>query len=185
MTNKNFDLIDEFRSIAASLSALIEGLSYIDEDVAEKLAVEFSDKLVKATREVYIDMTKKMSDELAKPRKKKARRRRVATTVVSAPGYAPVADPVQPLEEPRTVYPDEGPDIIGRETLPANPQSFLGGSPIALESLEGGLQDQLGGQELTNRAASYPPVRDQGQGGGPGVPRRLSKEEMADRGLRT
>ncbi|MCH8065917.1 MAG: hypothetical protein IIC90_08865 [Chloroflexi bacterium] len=175
MTSNNFDLTDEFRSIAASLSALIEGLSYIDEDVAEKLAVEFSEKLVKATREVYIEMTKKMSNELAKPRKRKARRRRVATAVVNAPGYAP---PTESYPDDRPLPPneqlgEEGLEAIGREVLPVNPNSFLGGSPISLDALEDGLQDQLGGQEVTNRASSYPPVRDQGTSAGAGVPRRL------------
>ena len=55
-------ITEEFTSIAASFAALVEGLSYIDEDVAEKIAVEFADKLVKSTRTVYADMASKVAD---------------------------------------------------------------------------------------------------------------------------
>lgn len=194
-SNSSVDITDEFRSIAASLSALIEGLSYIDADVAEKMAVEFSDKLVVASRAVYADMAGKIAEELSKPKKRKARRRKVATTVVDAPGYSGYGEGVIPVDNsPRTVYPDDeqlsdgGRDIIGRETLPPNPNSFLdsGNGPIALENMDEELQAQLGGQEITNRASAYPPVRDQqGQNRRPGTPQRMSKEEMDDRGIRT
>ncbi len=167
------NIVEEFQSMAASMGALLEGVGYIDEDVAEKLAVEFTDKLVAASREVYAEMASKIAEELRKPTKKRRRRRRVATAVV----------PVHP-EETRTVrregiYYNE-PEAIGNAELPENPLSFIGGDGRPPSGPISGMEDmgdQLGSPEIVERGPYVPPTRRQG------APTRLTQEEI-DEGQR-
>jgi hypothetical protein len=79
---------EEFRSIAASFGALIDGLSYVDEDLALKLANKFSTKLANVTREVYVEMAGEVAQELAKPRRNR-KRRKVAPPEFSSTGLPP------------------------------------------------------------------------------------------------
>lgn len=163
------NIAEEFTSIAASFSALLEGLAYIDEDVADKLAVEFSEKLVKSTRAVYAEMAGKISVQLAKP-KKNARRRKVMPGVPEAVVPMEVSTEV-PQEELASQYDS------GSEELPYNERSFLGG-PVN----QTGLDNALDGVEVTNRAMNYPPGGGGGDRAGKMVPqRRMTPAEYNDR----
>ena len=143
-------ITEEFTSIAASFGALIEGLSYIDEDVATKIAVEFSDKLVKSTRAVYAEMASKVATELAKPSKRKPRRKRVATTVIQAGQQREIPE----VEiEAHTQEEDFGP--MGTDPLPENPRSFMTSGPISMGELDGGFAERLMGG-VVERGPSAP-----------------------------
>lgn len=152
------NIADEFRNIAASFSALIEGLSYMDIDVAEKLADEFSEKLIESSRSVFAEMAVKISEELGKPKKTKRRRKKVATVEV----------PVH--QAPLTEHEEFSEASIGNQELPFNEHSFLGGKAFSADVLDSGFQDELTGTGVTDRAANYPPTRDQGGRGQPSPP---------------
>lgn len=173
-------ITEEFTSIAASFAALVEGLSYIDEDVAEKIAVEFADKLVKSTRVVYAEMASKVAAELSKPPKKKAvRRRRVATTVV------PVTVPVGPVEEFEAYQATENYEPMGTEPLPENPTSFISSGPIGMDEVDSGFSDRLSGGVVERGPAPAPSrsIRQPLEGqptvatGAPRTPKRMSPDE--------
>jgi len=75
MTN----LGQEFRALAESFAHMIEGLAYLDEDEAGRLATKYSDELVIAVRGVYKNLADDMSAVLAKPPKKRRARKKTGT----------------------------------------------------------------------------------------------------------
>ncbi len=147
------NIVEEFQSIARSFGALIEGLSYVDEDVAEKLAAEFSKKLADMSRNVYIEMAGKVSKELAKSPNKKRRRKSVSVRedIYSQPR---TVMPLRPVSEDEELY-----QSIGTQELEENTNSFIGSGPLS--STED-ISDVLSNQQITHRSAGYPPTRDQG-----------------------
>lgn len=174
-------ITEEFTSIAASFAALVEGLSYIDEDVAERIAVEFADKLVKATRSVYAEMASKVATELAKPAKKKGARRRrvVATTIV------PVGQPAGPVGEVEVYQAVDNYEPMGTEPLPENPRSFINSGPIGMDELDSDFAERLTGGEVKRGPTPSPgrsmrqPIEEQPtqSQGAPRTPKRMSSED--------
>jgi hypothetical protein len=67
------DLGTEFRGLAESFAHMIQGLAYLDEDEAGRIAKKYSDELVTAARGVYKNLAEEMAVVLAKPPKKKRR----------------------------------------------------------------------------------------------------------------
>jgi|TARA_R110000824_G_scaffold25635_3_gene89150 hypothetical protein len=91
------DLGQEFRALAESFAHMIEGLAYLDEDEAGRLATKYSDELVIAVRSVYKDLANDMSAVLAKPPKKRRVRRKTVTinSVPAVSGNIPAPTPAQ------------------------------------------------------------------------------------------
>ena len=173
------NIAEEFTSIAASFAALIEGLSYIDEDVAMKIAGEFSDKLVKATREVYADMASKVATELAKPTKRKPRRKKVVTTVIRTGQGAPTNG----IELEAHVQ-EENFSAMGTDPLPENTRSFMTSGPVTMDELNSGFEDRLRGGVI-DRSSVPPTGRDipslaeqpSVEQSVPRIPKRMSDED--------
>ena len=74
------NLGQEFRALAESFAHIIEGLAYIDEDEAGRLANKYSDELLVAVRGVYKDLADDMSAVLAKPPKKRRAKRKPSSS---------------------------------------------------------------------------------------------------------
>ena len=72
------NLGQEFRALAESFAHIIEGLAYIDEDEAGRLANKYSDELLVAVRGVYKSLADDMSAVLAKPPKKRRAKRKTS-----------------------------------------------------------------------------------------------------------
>ena len=137
------DLGTEFRGLAESFAHMIEGLAYLDEDEAVRLAKKYSDELVAAARGVYKNLAEEMAEVLAKPPKKRRKSRK-----------APVISNNSPLPSP---LPTEVGDIraeanIGTEELPPQQETIRSqhvdpdDMGMALENL----QQSLHSQQVTN-----------------------------------
>ena len=89
------DLGQEFRALAESFAHIIEGLAYLDEDEAGRLASKYSDELLLAVRGVYKELADDMSAVLAKPPKKRRARKKTVTinSVPDRSGNIPAPTP--------------------------------------------------------------------------------------------
>jgi len=89
MTTKVSNLAEDLDQILKSFASMLEGVYFVDEDLAESLAVKFSEELRLEVRKVYAAMAKEVAVSLAKPPTKKKRRRKKN---VEAPASAVVAE---------------------------------------------------------------------------------------------
>ena len=125
MTTKVSNLAEDLDQILKSFASMLEGVYFVDEDLAESLAVKFSEELRLEVRKVYAAMAKEVAVSLAKPPSKKKRRRKKN---VEAPASAVVAE--------------EGVEMgVGVEELDENPGSLLSQ-----------VQDEAGVQQSLDRA---------------------------------
>ena len=71
-------LAEDLNNILQSFGSMLEGVYYIDEDLAAELADKFSARLHDTARAIYADMTSEISEGLKKPPKKRKRRNKIA-----------------------------------------------------------------------------------------------------------
>ena len=107
------DLGQEFRALAESFAHIIEGLAYLDEDEAGRLASKYSDELLLAVRGVYKELADDMSAVLAKPPKKRRARKKTVTD-----NSGPVMSGNIPAPTPTDVGDIRAEANIGTEELP-------------------------------------------------------------------
>lgn len=145
------DLGQEFRALAESFAHIIEGLAYLDEDEAGRLASKYSDELLLAVRGVYKELADDMSAVLAKPPKKRRARRKTVTinSVPDRSGNVPVPTSTD-VGDIRTEA------NIGTEELPPQQETIRGQQVdpedmgMALENL----QQSLHSKQVTKRPSS-------------------------------
>jgi len=131
------ELGNDLTSILNSFASMLEGVYFVDEDLADSLAAKFSDRLRTEVRAVYADMAKDIADALAKPPVRKRRRRKK------------VED--SPIEEMADM-------AVGVEELDANPGSLL--QQVQDEaSVQTAIDGTLASETVTSRATQ--------RGGGP------------------
>jgi len=142
------DLGQEFRALAESFAHMIEGLAYLDEDEAGRLASKYSDELLLAVRGVYKNLADDMSEVLAKPPKKR-RARKKTVTINSGPGVS---------ENVLAPTPSDVSDIraesnIGTEELPPQQETIRSQQvdPDDMGMALDGLQQSLHSQQVTKR----------------------------------
>ena len=109
------DLGTEFRGLAESFAHMIEGLAYLDEEEAVRLAKKYSDELVTAARGVYKNLAEEMAEVLAKPPKK----RRKSKKTVEFSDNKPVPPPT-----PYDVADIRAEANIGTEELPPQEETL-------------------------------------------------------------
>ena len=136
-TTKVVNLAEDLDQILKSFSSMLEGVYFVDEELAEVLAVKFSEELRLEVRKVYASMAKEVATSLAKPPAKRRRRKQRAK-----------ATPVEAVP----VVAEEGVDMgVGVEELDENPQSLL--KQVQDEAaVQGALSDALSSQDVTSRA---------------------------------
>ena len=83
MNTKVSNLAEDLDQILKSFASMIEGVYFVDEDLAESLAAKFSEELRLEVRKVYAAMAKEVAVSLAKPPAKKRRRSKKVEKVVS------------------------------------------------------------------------------------------------------
>ena len=139
MTTKVSNLAEDLDQILRSFASMIEGVYFVDEDLAESLAVKFSEELRLEVRKVYAAMAKEVAVSLAKPPAKKRRRRGKKVNNV-----APVKKVVEGIEE--------GVEMgVGVEELDDNPGSLL--KHVQDESsVQSTLDESLASPAVTSRA---------------------------------
>ena len=135
-TTKVVNLAEDLDQILKSFSSMLEGVYFVDEELAEVLAVKFSEELRLEVRKVYASMAKEVATSLAKPPAKRRRRKQRAK---ATPEAVPVVA-------------EEGVDMgVGVEELDENPQSLL--KQVQDEAaVQGALSDALSSQDVTSRA---------------------------------
>ena len=144
------DLGTEFRALAESFAHIIEGLAYIDEDEAGRLANKYSDELLVAVRSVYKNLADDMSEVLSKPPKKRRKRRKTADTVQAENTVAMGAS----VPSPGNVSDIRAEANIGAEELPPQQETIRSQQVdpddmgLALDSM----QQTLHSQAVTHRA---------------------------------
>ena len=142
MTTKVVNLAEDLDQILKSFSSMLEGVYFVDEELAEVLAVKFSEELRLEVRKVYASMAKEVAVSLAKPPSKKRRRKQKAK--------------ITPVEA-TPVEAEEGVDMgIGVEELGENQGSLL--QQVQDEAaVQGALSDALASQDVTSRAGRASP----------------------------
>ena len=141
MTTKVVNLAEDLDQILKSFSSMLEGVYFVDEELAEVLAVKFSEELRLEVRKVYASMAKEVAVSLAKPPSKKRRRKQ-----------KPKAAPSAVISEV-----EEGVDMgIGVEELGENQGSLL--QQVQDEAdVQGALSDALSSQDVTARSGRSSP----------------------------
>jgi len=138
------DLGTEFRGLAESFAHMIEGLAYLDEEEAVRLAKKYSDELVTAARGVYKNLAEEMAEVLAKPPKK---RRKSKKTVEFSDNNA------VPSPTPYDVADIRAEANIGTEELPPQQETIRSQQvdPDDMGMALDGLQQSLHSQQVTKR----------------------------------
>lgn len=142
------NLGQEFRALAESFAHIIEGLAYIDEDEAGRLANKYSDELLVAVRGVYKSLAEDMAAVLAKPpKKRRAKRKTFAESGTTGVGEA-VPSPAKP-----NVSNIRAEANIGTEELPTQEQTIRSQQvdPEGMGQALEGLQKTLHSTEVTKR----------------------------------
>ena len=142
MTTRVSNLAEDLDQILKSFASMIEGVYFVDEELAESLAAKFSEELRLEVRKVYASMAKEVATSLAKPPAKRRRKRKKVEEAV------PVAE---------TAVVEEGVDMgIGVEELGENQGSLL--QQVQDEAdVQGALSDALASQDITSRAGRRSP----------------------------
>ena len=164
---------ENFRDIAVSFESLINGLAYVDEDLANKLSVKFSKELEKEVRKVYALIASEIASGLSKPPKKTTKSRR-PIDLVRKDSSRPIGDFLPPL--PTGIYRED--ESVPMEELPENPNSFSY-IPDDVPTMSGplvGVQPEQALEEgdIINRQPYNPPP----QRANTTVARRLTDEEV-------
>jgi hypothetical protein len=143
MTTKVSNLAEDLDQILKSFASMIEGVYFVDEELAESLAAKFSEELRLEVRKVYAAMAKEVAVSLAKPPTKKRRRKKKVEEVVS----------VKKGEEGI----EEGVEMnVGVEELDENPGSLL--QQVQDEaSVQSTLDNALSSQSVTARSGRRTP----------------------------
>ena len=152
------DLGQEFRALAESFAHMIEGLAYLDEDEAGRLANKYSDELVVAVRGVYKNLADDMSAVLAKPPKKRRTRRKT-----TADNSVPAISGNVPAPTPIDVANIRAEANIGTEELPPQQETIRSQQvdPDDMGMALDGLQQSLHSQKVTKRTGGgYQPSRN-------------------------
>jgi len=144
MTN----LGQEFRALAESFAHMIEGLAYLDEDEAGRLANKYSDELVIAVRGVYKNLADDMSTVLAKPPKKRRARKKTVTD-----NSIPTLSENVPAPTPAGVADIRAEANIGTEELPPQMETIRSQQvdPDDIGVALDGLQQSLHSKNVTKR----------------------------------
>ena len=142
MTTKVVNLAEDLDQILKSFSSMIEGVYFVDEELAEVLAAKFSEELRLEVRKVYASMAKEVATSLSKPPAKRRRKKQ-----------KPKAAPSEVI----SVEVEEGVDMgIGVEELGENQGSLL--QQVQDEaSVQGALSDALSSQDVTARSGRSSP----------------------------
>ena len=136
------DLGTEFRGLAESFAHMIEGLAYLDEEEAVRLAKKYSDELVTAARGVYKNLAEEMAEVLAKPPKKRRKSKKTAEFSDNNPVPSPTPYDVADIRAAAN---------IGTEELPPQEETLRSqqvepeNMGMALENLK----TTLSSQEIT------------------------------------
>ena len=152
------DLGQEFRALAESFAHIIEGLAYLDEDEAGRLASKYSDELLLVVRGVYKELADDMSAVLAKPPKKR-RARRKTVTINSGPAMSGNI----PAPTPTEVGDIRAEANIGTEELPPQQETIRSQQvdPDDMGMALDGLQQSLHSKKVTKRpTAGYQESRN-------------------------
>ena len=145
------DLGQEFRALAESFAHIIEGLAYLDEDEAGRLANKYSDELLLAVRGVYKELADDMSAVLAKPPKKRRARRKTVTN-----NSGPAVSGNVPAPTPSNIADIRAEANIGTEELPPQEETIRSQQVdpddmgMALENM----QKSLHSKKVTKRPSS-------------------------------
>ena len=105
-------LAEDLHNILNSFGSMLEGVYYIDEDLAGSLAEKFSDRLRESTRSIYAEMTAEISKGLEKPPKKRRRRKSVGEETEDEATFT-----INPPPDSR--------NVMGTEELPENENTLL------------------------------------------------------------
>ena len=142
------NLGQEFRALAESFAHIIEGLAYIDEDEAGRLANKYSDELLIAVRGVYKSLADDMSAVLAKPPKKRRAKRKTS----AESGTTGVGE-VVPSPNVANIRAEAN---IGTEELPSQEQTIRSQQvdPEGMGQALEGLQKTLHSTEVTKRPST-------------------------------
>ena len=142
MTTRVSNLAEDLDQILKSFASMIEGVYFVDEELAESLAAKFSEELRLEVRKVYASMAKEVATSLAKPPAKRRRKRKKVEEAV-------------PVTETAVV--EEGVEMnVGVEELDENLGSLL--QQVQDEaSVQGALSDALSSQDVTARSGRSSP----------------------------
>ena len=142
MTTRVSNLAEDLDQILKSFASMIEGVYFVDEELAESLAAKFSEELRLEVRKVYASMAKEVATSLAKPPSKKRRRKKKVE---------------KPASVKETAVVEEGVEMnVGVEELDENPGSLL--KHVQDEAtVQGALNDVLQSQDVTARAGRRSP----------------------------
>ena len=141
MTTRVSNLAEDLDQILKSFASMIEGVYFVDEELAEVLAAKFSEELRLEVRKVYASMAKEVATSLSKPPAKRRRKKQ-----------KPKAAPSAVISEV-----EEGVDMgIGVEELGENQGSLL--QQVQDEAdVQGALSDALSSQDVTARSGRSSP----------------------------
>ena len=151
------DIAQEFRILAESFSHIIQGLAYLDEDEAGRMAKKYSEKLVLNARSVYKELGEEIAVVMSKPPKKRRKSRKTTEASVFVPNAAEVPDNVDDIRNQSMIDP-----AVGAEELPDNTATSLINRQVDPDNLGmelENLQGTLNSNEITNRRANQ---RNQG-----------------------
>ena len=143
------DLGTEFRGLAESFAHMIQGLAYLDEDEAGRIAKKYSDELVAAARGVYKNLAEEMAVVLAKPPKKKRRSRKPVMPSDNTPIPSPTPSDVADIRAEANIGMEELPPQ--EETIRTQPGDLTTGqvAPEDVGFMMENLQNSLHSQNVT------------------------------------
>jgi hypothetical protein len=142
------NIANEFRVLAESFSHIIQGLAYLDEDEAGRLAKKYSEKLVLNARSVYKELGEEIAEVMSKPPKVKRRRKKVTVEPVISLISEEVVDNELSVDEIRA----QSMEGVGQEELPDNSSTTLINRQVQPEDLGmavENLQRTLNSKEVT------------------------------------
>jgi hypothetical protein len=149
------DIAQEFRILAESFSHIIQGLAYLDEDEAGRMAKKYSERLVLNARSVYKELGEEIAVVMAKPPKKRRKSRKAVEGPVFVPNSAEVPDNVDDIRNQSMVASGEG--ATGVEELPDNTATSLINRQVDPDNMGmevENLQQTLNSNVVTNRSGN-------------------------------
>ena len=144
------DIAREFRILAESFSHIIQGLAYLDEEEAGRMAKKYSERLVLNARSVYKELGEEIAVVMAKPPKKRRKSRKAVEEPVFVTNDVGGLDNVDDIRNESQLDPG-----IGAEELPDNTATSLINRQVDPDNLGmemENLQQTLNSNEVTNRS---------------------------------